>query len=604
MQQTGFIAAGCNWSTRSRSWSATAGPGLPVWGTVFLNPIPTEEPSVTIAVSIHHGPSLLRRWLRLGALVALAWAALAGPASAEADRRGPLVNVEWLKRHLADVLLLDASVTPQHVAGHIPGAVSADLYRYGTAEPARSVMQQRLQSWGLSPGRQIVVYDQGGDMMATRLFFDLYYNGVPASDLAILDGGLEKWRAAGGAVTQAPTPAPTAGNFQIGTTREHVRVRLPEFLVASGDSAGHALIDALEPDNYFGAQQFFDRAGHVPNALLMPSSSFFNADKTFKSPDEIRRWARYLGIQPGQVVLSHCGGGVAASVPWFALQFLASQAKVKLYLESQREWLRDERGLPFWTYAAPQLRRDSGWLNGWNGPMLRRFDVSQLNIVDVRAPAASALGHVPYALSLPAADIRSTLGQPQQLAERLGPAGVNPAHEVVLMANGGLTPDAALAFLAFEQLGHRKVSLLLDSVDDWGLRGYDLSKTPTLVGTPTAPGDRAVAATSYTASPRADLWVNETGAGHGDYPRVYVASGRGPSSRQPVGTVLQLPYPLLLTADGLPKPAAELWQLIEKAGVPRQAEVVLFADDPAEAAVNYYLFRLMGWPDLKVWLSR
>ena len=74
-------------------------------------------------------------------------------------------------------------------------------------------------------------------------------------------------------------------------------------------------------------------------------------------------------------------------------------------------------------------------------------------------------------------------------------------------------------------------------------------------------------------------------------------------ARTPAGLVLRLPYTELLNADGTPMAAKELWQLITKAGVPRHAEVILFADDVAEAAVNYYLFRLMGWPDVKVWLN-
>jgi len=67
--------------------------------------------------------------------------------------------------------------------------------------------------------------------------------------------------------------------------------------------------------------------------------------------------------------------------------------------------------------------------------------------------------------------------------------------------------------------------------------------------------------------------------------------------------VVALPYTELLNADGTPKTAADLWKRIAQAGVPRHAEVILFADDPAEAAVNYYLFRLMGWPDVKVWVN-
>lgn len=106
---------------------------------------------------------------------------------------------------------------------------------------------------------------------------------------------------------------------------------------------------------------------------------------------------------------------------------------------------------------------------------------------------------------------------------------------MVLLAQSGLTPGAALAFLAFELMGHTKFSVLMDSVDEWGLCGSELTKVPTVVGAPQTPKD--------------------------------------------------------------------LWQLISKAGVARYAKVSLFTDDPAKAAVNYYIFRLMGWPDVKVWAN-
>ena len=57
-----------------------------------------------------------------------------------------------------------------------------------------------------------------------------------------------------------------------------------------------------------------------------------------------------------------------------------------------------------------------------------------------------------------------------------------------------------------------------------------------------------------------------------------------------------------LNADGTPKAAKDIWSVLAKAGVPRYAEVVLVADTPGEAAVNYVVFRLMGFPDVKVWV--
>lgn len=548
-------------------------------------------------------PPATHRWARALYAALFIWALTALPAAAAAAA-GRLVDPTWLQQRRAEVLLLDASATPQHRAGHIAGAVSADLYRYGADDPTPAVMQQRMQSWGVSSGKPIVVYDQGGDWMAARLFHDLYVHGVPAEQLFLLDGGLARWKAQGGAVTNEATP-PTQGNWQVTKLRSEARVEMAEFLAASGQRETRVLLDALSPSHYYGQQKFFDRAGHVPGAVPLPSEDFFNADKTFKSPDELRRMLRYHGIRAEQEVLNHCGGGGAAAVPWFALKFIAGHEKSRLFLGSQREWLRDDRGLPFWTYAAPQLLRESSWLAGWNQPMLRMFGAARLNIVDVRAEAAYAQGHLPFAVSLPAATLRQYIGKPDgmaALAALLGPAGVNPAHEVVLVSAQGLTPDAALAFLAFEQLGHAKVSLLLDTPDDWAMRGHELTRQPTRVGAPRGMDDTAVPPATYTPRSARRVLTADPAGTRGEYPKVFVATGRSAPAVAPTGgKLVHLPAAELLAAGGAPKPAAELWKLIEKAGVPRQAELVFMADDVAEAAIGYFVFKLMGWPDLKVW---
>jgi 3-mercaptopyruvate sulfurtransferase SseA len=67
--------------------------------------------------------------------------------------------------------------------------------------------------------------------------------------------------------------------------------------------------------------------------------------------------------------------------------------------------------------------------------------------------------------------------------------------------------------------------------------------------------------------------------------------------------VVQVPYTDLLNADGTPKPAKDIWNTLSKAGVSRYAELVCFSDDPGEAAANYFILKLMGFPDVKVWIG-
>ena len=128
----------------------------------------------------------------------------AGPLAAVEGVKGNLASVAWLEANLknSDVLVLDASSAQVYAAKHIPGAVNVDLFTYGLPDAAPADMERRFQSWGISPGKTIVMYDQGGTMMATRVLFSLLYYGFPAKDLLILDGGLFQWQEQGRPVTK------------------------------------------------------------------------------------------------------------------------------------------------------------------------------------------------------------------------------------------------------------------------------------------------------------------------------------------------------------------------------------------------------------------
>ena len=544
-------------------------------------------------------PKLLIRWI-LAAVASCLW--MAQPSWAADGNQGRLVSVEWLEKNLKsdDLVLLDASPPPLYAAKHIPGALNVDVFTSGAQDVPAAEMERRLQSWGVSAGKRIVVYDQGGTWFATRLFFDLHYHGFPTNRLFVLDGGLAKWQAAGAQVTKDATPAPKPGTFRITKINDDARVRLPEFLLASGDPARSALIEALEPSYHFGQTKFFDRAGHVPNGIMVPTGDFYNPDKTFKSPEEIARMMSYLGIKREQQVHSYCGGGGAAAVPFFALKFILDYPKVKLYKESQMEWLQDERGLPFWTYDAPFLKREASWLQGWSNKMMRMYGVTRLSVVDVRPAEAFREGHVPYALNVPAEVFRRHLGSPEKLAELLGPSGVDSAHEAVVVSQGGLNPSSALAFLMLEWVGQKKVSVLMDSVGEWALRGHPLSMEPTAVGPKKSPNDVSIPATVYPPRTRVGVLVGKHELGKGLYPTVLIASGKSVPVAAGDSKVIHVPYTELLNDDGTPKAAKEIWNILVKAGVPRYAEIVCFSDDPGEAAVNYFVMKLMGYPDVKV----
>jgi len=528
---------------------------------------------------------------------------IARPSIAAEGIQGRLASVAWLEKNRArtDLLILDASPAQLHKQQHIPGAVNADLFLFGPQDPPLAEVERRLRAWGVGPELQIVIVDPGGTYMATRLFWDLLHHGLPAENLLILDGGMAKWRSAGGAVTSEPTPTPRPGTVRLATPNQDVRVRLPEFLAATGDPRNHVMLEALEPSYFYGGAAFFNRAGHVPHATLMPSTDFYNADKTFKSPEEIRRMLDHLGIRPEQQIHTYCGGGGAAAVPFFALKFMLGYPKVKLFQESQLGWLQDERDLPFWTYGAPYLVRDTAWLKAWGSPMLKAFGLSRVSIVDVRPADVFGRGHVPLAVNVPAQAFQVHQDNPERLATLLGQAGVDRSHEAVVVSDGGLNESSALAFLAMERLGHHKVSVFLDSIERWAELGQEVARSSAAAGAARPPEPSSGSASPAAAGlPRDKPAATDAKVARGDYPRVYVASGAQLPARMPDGRVLHLPYARFLDADGMPKPAKDIWNTLAQAGLPRYAEIVLVADSLGEAAVNYVIFRLMGFPDLKV----
>src|SRR5699024_5323220 len=91
-------------------------------------------------------------------------------------------------------------------------------------------------------------------------------------------------------------------------------------------------------------------------------------------------------------------------------------------------------------------------------------------------------GHIPFALNVPAETFQAGLENTNGLAELLGPAGVNPSHEAVIVSDRGLDKASALAFVALEAAGQKRVSILTDDLMAWAGQGYPLQDQPTVVG--------------------------------------------------------------------------------------------------------------------------
>lgn len=541
-----------------------------------------------------------------------------------------LVDAGWLARNLgrSDLLILDASPTKCYVDGHIPGAISVsfpladslsqgvdvsygaggDFYfdpeaPYPWQDAPLEVFQSLYRSWGVDPGKTVVVYDQGGTMFATRLFFSLYHHGFPPDRLALLDGGLFRWRTLGFELSSDIAPAPEPGSFRIRGVDWSVKATLEEFIDAARDPERNALINALAAASHTGQTQPYSKPGHIPHSISLPYSEFYDENRCFKAPAEIERMLTHLGIRREQTLYTHCGGGIAGSVPFFAIRLMLGYPSVKHSVESQIGYLHDPRDLPFWTYDAPYLLRDTDWLQWWGGRRTRTLGNIHVSIIDVRPAEAFRRGHIPFALNLPAEVFRDHVDDPQALAAILGRAGVDRRHEAVVVSGGGLDADSALAWLLLGWIGQRKVSILKDSLQTWTERGGTLTDAETVVAPRRLRFDLNVPPTDFRPALRKGVLARADQPGQGLYPDLYLAVGSDRPAETSGRPLVHLPAAVLLDGKGSPRSAATLSQLLAEAGLTRFAGIRIVADDPGEAALARFVLKLLGYPEVSVFLG-
>ncbi|MES2508604.1 MAG: sulfurtransferase [Pseudomonadota bacterium] len=265
--------------------------------------------------------------------------------------------------------LMDVHAGEKHyLASHIPGAVYANLDTALSAKhgvnPAKSGAdavipatgadapasggrhplpnRERFSTWlssvGFANNMQAVVYDRNGANYCGRLWWMLKWAGH--DNVAVLDGGLQAWQAAGGAVTSGEEPAHFQSNFELGP--ELARLVTPSTVLAQLGKPAQTLIDARGAPRYRGEVEPLDPvAGHIPGALNRPFGQNLDADGKFKPAARLKAEFEELlsGRDPTSVV-HHCGSGVSA-VPNIIAMELAGLGRTGLYAGSWSDWCSD-----------------------------------------------------------------------------------------------------------------------------------------------------------------------------------------------------------------------------------------------------------------------
>ena len=239
----------------------------------------------------------------------------------------------------------------QHIANALFADINTDLATHDTALainggrhplPSREHFAKWLGSCGISEDTQVVVYDRQAMNYCGRLWWMLKWCGHEA--VAVLDGGLPAWVAAGGAVaTGAALPVAPVG-FPL---REPLlTLKYTADVSANLGRPAQTIVDARAPARYKGETEPFDPvAGHIPGALNRPFNSNFNAQGFMKSPAELRAEFEVLLMgRSADSVVHHCGSGISA-VPNVLAMEVAGLGRTALYAGSWSEWCNTP-GLP------------------------------------------------------------------------------------------------------------------------------------------------------------------------------------------------------------------------------------------------------------------
>jgi thiosulfate/3-mercaptopyruvate sulfurtransferase len=264
-----------------------------------------------------------------------------------------LVTTEWLQAQLGapDLAIVDCSAfmpgsgrngRAEYLQAHIPGAVFLDIEDVrDKANPAPHMLPgasefgRAMEALGVGSGERIVVYDNSPLRTAARGWFMLRHFG--ARQVAILDGGFQKWTSEGRPI-ESGDPPPRAARFEAVdrggeiVTKQHILAGLETPLL---DARGKGRFDGSEADPRPGVAR-----GHIPGARNLPFAALYREDGTFRSTDELRELFAGAGVDPQQPFVATCGSGVTANSLIFAAHLLGN-GEARLYDGSWSEWGAD-----------------------------------------------------------------------------------------------------------------------------------------------------------------------------------------------------------------------------------------------------------------------
>ena len=249
-------------------------------------------------------------------------------------------SFELMKPEMADIMFSEVRIQgaqQAHLDRNLSCRDGSGVNGGRNPLPARESLSAWLGGLGFQNKMQAVVYDRNGANYCGRLWWMLKWLGHDA--VAVLNGGLQAWQAAGGAVESgAPATTPAQSNtFEL-------KPALREWLSTAqlAPQVGHpevTLIDARSPVRFRGEMEPIDPvAGHIPGALNRPFAENLDANGFFKSAEVLRaEFEQLLAGRKPESVVHYCGSGVSTLPNLLAME-LAGLGSTRLYPGSWSEW--------------------------------------------------------------------------------------------------------------------------------------------------------------------------------------------------------------------------------------------------------------------------
>lgn len=267
-----------------------------------------------------------------------------------------LISTEALAAELgaADLVVCDATLFPPgdprvapalHAAARIPGARLFDLNAIADTDsglphmvPAVSHFERMVTELGIGNASRVVCYDQLGLFSAARAWWLLRLFGH--AQVAVLDGGLPKWRREGRTVESGEPAAPRRATPPYRAALCARRLRGIGDMLDNLVTQRELALDARSAERFHARvpePRAGLRAGHMPGAHNIPHAELLSSEQTLLAPAALRERFARAGVTPATAVVTSCGSGITAAVLTLGL-VVAGLPEGALYDGSWTEW--------------------------------------------------------------------------------------------------------------------------------------------------------------------------------------------------------------------------------------------------------------------------